>query len=127
MRRVTVHYNLTRGDWVICAYKSKASRGKVIAYADAVTLTDCRMQVCESTRDRIVEALPEKKRSVHAWVEGTWSGETSGHAPAIPGHARRFTYNPYRAPYFHVAGDVTERVESASVAYFTAEGGAWYE
>lgn len=90
--RVSVHYNLTRGGFVI----SSKPKGKLLAYVDTVTLTDASCVVRESTRQRVINGY----REVHAWVVGTLESVS----PVAHG-SRKLTYNPYRCGSFTIDGE----------------------
>lgn len=121
--RVQVYKNLRTGLWSVCEVKSANTRGRVIAHEASVTLTDCRFVVREAQRQYV---LRRKERAVHAWVEGEWQQPIGCKNPPQPTHAREFTYNPYRAAYFHVAGDTRARVDSARQVWFTSDGKAYF-
>ena len=86
--RVRVHVNLQRGDFSI------SQRGRVIASADDVTLSDVRFVVSEATRQRTIRF---NRRRVHAWAEGTLVAVDTN--PCVEGMTG-VTYNPHRAPTF---------------------------
>lgn len=109
--RVQVYKNLRTGLWSICEPKGANTRGRVIAHAARVTLSDCRFVVREAQRQWV---LRKQERAVHAWIEGEWLPEP-GNPPAA---AYEFSYNPYRAGHFHIAGEVDSKVESASRVWF---------
>jgi hypothetical protein len=126
-QRVEVHYNLTTGRWTVGNVSASGnSRGAKICDVEAVTLTGCRFVVRETMRAAalVPNSRGKVERSVHAWVVGTWdpNAPVAARDPA----AQRVTYNPYRAPWFHVAGDVHARVDSAAVVSFEADGSAWF-
>lgn len=91
-QRVSVHLNLTRGDYVI-ALKPKS---KVLAYAASVILTDVTFKVSEAQRQY---CIARNGRWVHAFALGTL--ENVG-TTFDTGGLLRITYNPFRAPTFHV-------------------------
>lgn len=64
--RVRVFRNLNKGCLSIIA-REGACKGRVIAYADSVYLSDASFIVSEASRQRV---LRERCKNVHAWVEG---------------------------------------------------------
>lgn len=109
--RVCVHLNLTTKRWVV-ATKPK---GTILGYADEVTLTDVTFKVSEAQRQY---CLRKNGRWVHAWALGTL--EAVGPADVVG--TEQITYNPFRAPTFHVVGQ--ERpVHDAKRVHFKAQHG----
>ena len=95
--KVKVYFNLHKKCFSI------QHKGKVIGYADAVTLKDCQFKVSESGRQRV---LREKRKNVHAYCIGEWVDSanksaveyallTENWAIANP-EAKSVTYNPYK-------------------------------
>ena len=114
--RVRVHLNLTRAKagrpaWTIKPLEGP-DRGRVTAHLSHVTLTDVTFRVSEAQR---LWCIAHKARQVHAWCEGSLC-----EAPDLtpPVGAGRFTYNPFRAPLFHVAGAVDRTLSIASRVSF---------
>lgn len=105
--RVRVHVNLRRGDLSI------STRGRVVASAHSLALTDVRFIVHESTRRRVVE---RGRRKVHAWAEGVLQSV----GEPVPAGAAPVSYNPHRAPDFIANG---EPVHAAPVVHFGARRG----
>jgi len=97
--RVRVHFNLHRGDYVI------SQRGRVVAYAERVTLDRAEFKVSDAGRRRV---LSSGQRSVHAWIWGT----LVDCRPRDLFGAVRVTYNPRRDESFVVA-DSGERIDAA--------------
>lgn len=89
-RRVKVYFNLHKKTWSI---KDK-STGLVIGYANYVPMKDCVFKVSEAGRQRV---LKEKRKNVHAYVEGTISFDTLDKSELYHGD---FTYNPYKYDSF---------------------------
>src|SRR5215472_10357626 len=81
--RVRVHFNLHRGDYVI------SQRGRVVAYAERVTLAGAEFVVSDARRRRV---LASGQRSVHAYIWGT----LIDCRPRDLFGATRVTYNPRR-------------------------------
>lgn len=108
-QQVTVHLNLTTKQWVI-ATKPK---GKKIGAVTTVTLKDVTFKVSEAQRQYCIN---HNGRWVHAWAIGTLVSyddepDTSG---------EQITYNPFRAPTFHVAA-TGEPVHHAPLLHFVAQ------
>ena len=129
-----VYRNLHRDCWSVV----DARTGRVALHADWVLLTGVRFLVSLAGRER---AVREGRRNVHARVRGQLQAsglgnssaggfaqaqETSGEpAPAPePRTLRRVTYNPFRLPYFHLAGTTTP-VKAVASAFFDASGALW--
>ncbi|QAS54760.1 hypothetical protein [Halobacillus litoralis] len=94
--RVDVYKNLHTGGFSV---RSKSS-GKVLCHVDSVTLTDCKFHVSKSGREKTVK---EKRRRVHAWVQGTLDQIEPICEPNIEGIVY---YNPYKTETF-VEGEET--------------------
>jgi hypothetical protein len=65
-RKVHVYRNLNRENWSI------RRDGRVLAHRPLVVLTDCKMRVCESGRQR---GIRDGHRNVHACIEGRYCAE----------------------------------------------------
>lgn len=94
--RVFVYWNLHRKCWSV---KDKRT-GVVRAHASVVSLVDCVFKVHESGRQRV---LRERRKNVHAGVEGTLVGcVVAGiHAdPVIHDGMIAVGYNPYHGDTF---------------------------
>ena len=85
--KVFVYYNLHRHLFSVRALQG-TFKGKVIAHAKEVFLTDCTFKVSEKGRQRV---LSEKQKNVHAGV----SGILSFTPPAEKTFQKEITYNPY--------------------------------
>ena len=112
-KKVAVYYNLNRGGWSIAEYKSPRCYGKVLGYAQSVTLTDCRCVVRESSRLTVIK---DKRRQVHAWIVGTLVA-TDEAKPAQLESA--VSYNPFKCGHFYPVGDETTEVSSAPKMFFS--------
>lgn len=88
---VSVHLNLTTNRWVV----APKPKGKVLGYADAVTLEDVTFRVYERQRQY---CLDKGARWVHAYAIGTLVATS----PVDVDGWTQVTYNPFRAPTFHV-------------------------
>lgn len=95
-RRVYVYYNLHRKIFSI------RQAGRVVAHADALTLTRCRFRVSPAGRAKV---LRERKKNVHAGVSGYLATDQSLGAFVrdprwIQWPSALVRYNPYQSPYF---------------------------
>jgi len=102
-RKVEVYRNLHNGMLSVRDAKTK----KVIGHTDRVCLSDVMLKVSEAGRQR---AIREGRRNVHAFAVGTEV------VHGLLESDTRITYNPFRAPHFHVAGtDVAAQISGNAV------------
>jgi hypothetical protein len=102
-RKVEVYRNLHNGMLSVRDAKTK----KVIGHTERVCLLSVQLKVSEAGRQR---AIREGRRNVHAFAVGVETTQCLGEA------GQRITYNPFRAPYFHVAGtDIAAHLSGAAV------------
>lgn len=116
--RVHAYWNINASIWSLRAV-SGHHRGRVIAHAASFSLLDCTFRVSEAGRQRVIR---EKCRNVHAWIVGTLQSVDAtptsllasipGH-PLCPSDGDRFTYNPYRSAFFHLASPEMTAIHSA--------------
>lgn len=103
---VSVHLNLTRGDFVI----APKPKGPVLAYTESVTLTEVTFKISEAQRQYCVN---KNGRWVHAFALGRLESlepiETEG--------LLQITYNPFRAPTFHVVGQERPVTEAEQITF----------
>ena len=85
-------------------------KGQLLGYADELTLSDVTFKVSEAQRQYCIR---NNGRWVHAWALGTL--EAIGSAD-IDG-AAQITYNPFRAPSFHVVGQERPVYEAERVHF----------
>lgn len=112
---VEIYFNLHHRVFSVRALEGP-HRGRVVAHAAAVTLTDAAFVVQPAGRARV---LAEGRKNVHAFVRGHW-----GAVPAeCVGAPRSVTYNPYRDASFVALPDRTP-VRSAAVVEAVARHGA---
>jgi hypothetical protein len=107
--RVYVYYNLHQHVFSVKALEGP-DRGKVIAHASSLTLSNCKFKVSEKGRQRV---LKEKRKNVHAGIVGKLSlslGVTSRATTEI-------TYNPYLYESF-VTKDHQEPIKESRLTYF---------
>jgi hypothetical protein len=84
-------------------------RWRVVEHADRVVVVDARFVVRKGGRARV---LAERRKNVHAWVEGT---RVAPGAPEAATATAAVRYDPYRAPWFEVDGQPI--VEAAVVVF----------
>ena len=72
-------------------------RGRVIAHVEMITLGNVTFKVNEAGRQRV---LRERKKNVHAFVQGTVTGTGMQHWAEKNEHWTKVSYNPYKAPTF---------------------------
>lgn len=90
MRKVEVYRNLHKKCWSIRDKKTK----KVIGWKDQVLVLRPKLVVKQGGRARV---LREKRKNVHAWVEGILLAD----APFWdPGYQTSVTYDPYLHEHF---------------------------
>lgn len=106
-QRVAVYKNLHRGAWSIRALDGP-HKGRVVAHAQAVALTDCHMHVNERAQRRIAAGAP---REVHAWIAGRLS-HVELSAP------QRLSYRPHQRAAFVVVA-TGEPIWTAPAVIFT--------
>lgn len=110
--RVMVYFNLHKRCFSIKALEG-ADKGRVVAHARAVSLTDVTFKVSEAGRQRVIR---EKAKNVHAGAVGSladyWpfvdSEPLDSAEPApwkalldeLAEHAVAVTYDPYTAGHF---------------------------
>jgi hypothetical protein len=99
---------------VIYSIRSKRT-GKVIGYEPVVVLSDAELRVQEGGRKRV---LREKRKAVHAFVEGCWREGEKITRPSV-----KIRYNPYLFDSF-VRADTLAPVHEADLVELDEEG-AW--
>lgn len=105
-QKVKVYRNLNKPDFFsICDKKSNL----VLGYSKSVTLENAMYIVRESSRQRV---LKEKRRNVHAWVEGFLVN--SGALP--PEGVRTGYYNPYHTSLF-MDNETKEPITESDIAH----------
>lgn len=92
--RVRVYRNLNKDCFSICDKKT----GRVIAHEQSVMLTDVKFVVRQAGWQRCVK---EKRKNVHAWVEGNLVIDPEEIGRVRPGLVDCVEYNPYISHYFH--------------------------
>ena len=97
-RKIEVYRNLHKDCW------SVRQDGIVRFHCNTIYLKDCAFVVQPAGRAKV---LREKKKNVHAFVEGTITKNVSPIAEQIK-------YNPYRLPFFHTEDGT--KVETRNIA-----------
>lgn len=113
--RVRIYYNLKKAVWSVLAMEGPL-KGRVVAHAKGVCLTEARTIVSKAGRERV---LREKQKNVHAYIEGELQAIQSPHMryyeariaeyvpvvsdveQMVPGHYGELRYNPYKAAHFY--------------------------
>lgn len=113
-KHVRVYFNLHKKTWSI---KDKKTN-RVLGWADFVPLKQCKFIVSEAGRQRV---LREKKKNVHAYVDGIIGGE---HFDKCEVYRSKFTYNPYKYDSFVTVGnggETARAVYGADMVYLGRE------
>lgn len=117
--RVAVYKNLHKSTPGHPIYSLKdISTGKVVAWSGYVYLEDVVFKVSEKGRQRVIK---NRKKEVHAYVVGTWTGEEE---EVVPPLFTRVRYNPYETPTFVKACDNQTPVTQAPAALL-CDSGVW--
>ena len=88
--KVFVYRNLHKS----CLSVRSVKTGRVIAHVDSIVLENCNFKVSKSGRARV---LREKRKNVHAGVEGTW---VQGAKVPDTSQLKRVIYDPYKFESF---------------------------
>ncbi len=107
--RVKVYRNLQKKCWSV-QYK-----GKVIAHLKSINLKNAVMKVSKAGRDRV---LREKKKYVHAYIEGEWVKYGKNKC------LTQVSYNPYYKGYFFKVR-YKARVHHANNVYLDRHSKVW--
>lgn len=109
--RVFVYRNLHKK----CLSVRNVKTGLVIAHVDTISLRDCKFKVSQKGRQRV---LKEKRKNVHAGVEGNWVQEI-----VTPDLLKcvKIVYNPYKYDSF-VEQKTLSPVVYAETALVTVNG-----
>ena len=95
--RVRVYRNLARDSYSVMAMEGP-DKGRVVAWAKEVFLDDVKFVVRESGRQRV---LNERRKNVHAFVDGRLSGATGDVDQAWDiDETVRVRHNPDVGPHF---------------------------
>jgi hypothetical protein len=93
MGKVFVYFNLHKKVWSVRDQKTR----KVIAHLQSVYIKDATFKVSEAGRQRV---LAEKKKNVHAGVEGYLYYPDHYEVLALLEYGTQVSYNPYKASTF---------------------------
>lgn len=104
---VEVYRNLHNGKWSIRDKKSKL----IVGHADIITVHDATFKVSKAGREKV---LREKKKNVHAIVEGTLIAEGKDEAY---GFTRPVRYNPYKYETFMCDGKSIQTTKEVQFSY----------
>ncbi len=88
--RVKVYWNLHKNCYSVVSLE-KRKRGLVVAHVERLNLENAVFKVSQKGRERV---LREKRKNVHAYIEGFITNK-------IPLISEQISYNPYRLPFFH--------------------------
>jgi hypothetical protein len=92
--KVFIYRNLRKKCYSVKALEGP-NKGRVIAHANTLTLTDCQFKVSPSGRERVRRT---GHKTVHAGVVGQWDG---GIDTAMPSECKRtLYYNPHKVDTF---------------------------
>lgn len=111
-RRVQVYKNLHKGCYSVRDAKTK----RVIYHTNKIYLQEVVFKVSESGRQRV---LKEKRKNVHAMVEGVWLP----FLPVTMSTKYSIVYNPYKGNKFHCL-TIGQDVESLPKVILN-KGGIW--
>lgn len=104
---VRVYRNLNNG-------KISIKQGAlVVGHTDEAFLQNCRFLVSEPLRQKV---LLEKRKSVHAYIEGMWSESV-----AVPKRHTAIWYNPYLTAHFRTV-EINEICQMAPFVRVDAKG-----
>ena len=113
-RKLIQAYRNLNKPGVVYSLRSKKT-GLVIGYAPKVAIDDAELRVQEGGRQRVIR---EKRKSVHAFVEGCWDEDGQGPKPPT-----KLRYSPYLYDSF-VRDDTKAPVHEAERVLLD-ETGAW--
>lgn len=110
-REVKVYFNLHKKTWSVKDKKTNL----VLMHCNFIALKNCVFKVSEKGRKRVLE---EKRKNVHAYVEGIIGGNFE---PCEVTH-NEFTYNPYKYDSFvkFVNGEIIS-VKKSDYVYMTVD------
>lgn len=111
-QRVEVYRNLKFKDRIVYSIRD-AKSGLVLGHATDLLLTNkCKFVVKEVGRQRV---LKEKKKNVHAWIEGSFGIIHAGD-DKIFGDGTPVRYNPYTNSHFEMS-DCGEPIVGANLVF----------
>ncbi len=109
-QRVEVYRNLKFRDRVVYSVRD-AKTGLVLGHATDLLLSRCKFVVSQKGRERV---LKEKKKNVHAWIEGSYGIIHAGD-DRIFSEGERVRYNPYTNSHFEM--ECGEPIVEANVVF----------
>lgn len=113
--RVFVYRNLRKSCYSVKALEGP-NKGKVIAHAKYLVLTDCTFKVSKAGRERV---LMTGQKNVHAGVVGQWDGNLT---PDRPQHCTfKGYYNPHKTDSF-IRELIGEPLTTAPLVYLGLTG-----
>ncbi len=112
MKPVRVYRNLHKNCLSVLHRTDKGWR--LWQHVEQIELTDVKFKVSQAGRERV---LREKRKNVHAFVEGNYHGKTD----VTSSNLRFVKYDPYIAGHFFDQ-DNKEKVSQASWAWVTKKG-----
>ncbi len=110
-QRVEVYRNLKFRDRIVYSVRD-AKTGLVLGHAENLLLSRCKFIVRQVGRERV---LREKKKNVHAWIEGSFGIIHCGD-DMIFNDGIGVRYNPYTNSEFEMA-DCGEPIYKANVVW----------
>lgn len=122
--RVEVYRNLHHGRGPVHNWSVRESRAPrhVLGVVAHVAIVDATLRVQRATWERVVAT---GQRAIHAYAVGTLHAWNAHESLRRPRDLVRFTYNPKRGPFFHLA-DLSNPavVDRSPLMWFDVEG-AW--
>lgn len=94
--KVFIYFNLHKKLFSVKALEGP-KKGKVIGHVASAMVYDCKFKVSEAGRQRVIR---EKRKNVHAGVQGEWFGGGQFIAEEMAKTATPITYNPYKYTSF---------------------------
>ena len=110
--KVRIYYNFHKK--LFSVQEKVNGSWKVVEYTKEIFLRNATFKVSEAGRQRV---LKEKRKNVHAFVEGEYSGKTDVTSSRI----RFVRYNPYIAGHF-IDQDSKQKITEAAWAWVTKKG-----
>lgn len=110
-QRVEVYRNLKFKNKIVYSIRDPKT-GLVLGHASKILLSRCKFVVKEAGRQRV---LKEKKKNVHAWVEGSFGIVHAGD-DRIFSNGTKISYNPYTNSHFEMV-DCGEPIAEASLVF----------
>jgi hypothetical protein len=98
-----------------------AATGLVLGHGENILLSKCYFVVKATGRKRV---LREKRKNVHAWVEGNFGIIHAGDDQIIPHNSVRVKYNPYENITFvrEYENGVTGHILAANLVWIDKHG-----